>query len=198
MKVSEERLRILKANNEESHRETCACIKGALVELLQKKRYDDISMTEIIMKSGVSRSGVYKNYKNKNAIMLDIYREPIDEVISALDSSVFDNLETIFRTGKKHRKAIETLLDSGLEHNLLRIMNERYEGSSVSFYIPLWIGMIYNGFIEWARSDMDEPVESAVERVRKGLSLVADSIETGLTNDTQNKRLYESTFQATS
>ena len=68
-------------------------------------------------------------------------------------------------------------------------MNKRYEGVSVSFYIPLWIGMIYNAFIEWARAGMDEPVEKAVERVTAGLKLVAESIEADLTNRTQNMRL---------
>jgi len=36
---------------------------------------------------------------------------------------------------------------------------------------------------------MTEPVEDAIEQVRDGLRLVAESIETGLTNGTQNRRL---------
>jgi len=44
MPVTEERLRILKANNEESHREARTCIKDALVALMQQKPYSDISM----------------------------------------------------------------------------------------------------------------------------------------------------------
>lgn len=109
--------------------------------------------------------------------------------IATLGHSIFDNMELIFRTGQKHKDAIKSILDAGLEHNLLNTMNEQYQGVSVSFYIPLWIGMIYNAFIEWARAGMDEPVETAVERVKAGLKLVAESIETGLTNDTQNLRL---------
>lgn len=189
MPVSDERLRILRANNEESHRETRAYIRGALVALLAKKPYGDITMTDIIRKSGVSRSGVYKNYRNKDDIMLEIYSKPIDEVLSALGGSVYENIETIFRTGAKHREAFEAIIDAGLEYNVLERMNGLYEDASVSFYIPLWIGMIYNAFFEWVKTGMDEPVESAVERVREALELVAGSIEVGLTNDTQNKRL---------
>lgn len=189
MKVTEERLRTLYANNKESHLEARACIKSALVALLEQKPYKDISMTEIIAKSGVSRAGVYKNYKSKDEIMLEIYREPIDDVLSAFGTSVFENMEAIFRIGKKHGKAIRSILDAGLEHNLLKMMNERFENVAVSFYIPLWIGMIYNSFIEWARNGMEEPVDAAVERVHAGLRLVAASIETGLTNSSQNKRL---------
>ena len=189
MSVTEEQLCILQANNAESHLETRRCIKAALIDLMRDKHFDDIRMTDIIRRSGVSRSGVYKNYKSKSEIMLEIYKEPIDEVIAALGHSIFDNMELIFRTGQKHKDAIKSILDAGLEHNLLNTMNEQYQGVSVSFYIPLWIGMIYNAFIEWAKTGMDEPVETAVERVKAGLKLVAESIETGLTNDTQNLKL---------
>ena len=189
MPVTEEQLRILKANNEESHLETRACIKGAFIKLLQQKHYDDISMTDIINKSGVSRSGVYKNYKGKTEIMFDIYREPIDDVISALDDSISHNLELVFQTGKKHAEAFQSIIDAGLEHNLLKIMNTRYEGVSTSFYVPLWNGMIYNAFIEWARTGMSEPVETTVERISEGLRLVAQSIETGLANSAQNPKV---------
>ena len=189
MPVTKNQLLVLKANNEEAHLETITCIRKALINLLQRRHYSEISMTDIIKKSGISRAGVYKNYKNKAEIIFDIYQEPIDEVIRALGTSIFENMEMIFRTGKKHEEAIRTILDAGLEHNLLASMNKRYEGVSVSFYIPLWIGMIYNAFIEWARAGMDEPVEKAVERVTAGLKLVAESIEADLTNRTQNMRL---------
>lgn len=189
MPVSKERLRILKANNAESHAEARACIKDALVVLMQQKAYSDISMTDIIKKSGISRSGVYKNYKGKDEIMYDIYNELINDVISALDYSVMANIETIFTMGKKHEKAFRSIISAGLEHKLLDYMNNRYEDVSVSFYIPLWNGMIYNAFIEWAKTGMTEPVETAIERVRNGLRLVALSIENDLTNSAQNKRL---------
>ena len=189
MPVSDERLRILRANNEESHLETRECIRSALVELLLKKPYDNITMTDIIRKSGVSRSGVYKNYRNKDDVMLDIYGGPIDRVVSARGTSIFENIETIFRTGKEHEDAFKAIVGAGLEQNVLDRMNRLYEGASVSFYMPLWVGMIYNSFFEWVKTVMDEPVDVAIDRVKTSLRLVAVSIETGLTNDTQNKRL---------
>lgn len=189
MPVTEERLRILRANNEESHLEARASIRDALIALLQQRSYGDITMTDIIKKSGVSRSGVYKNYKRKDEIMYDICNEPINDVISALGDSVIDNMGMIFITGKRHENAFKVLIRARLEHNILAYMNSRYEDASVSFYIPLWNGMIYNAFFEWARAGMTEPVETAIRRVKDGLGLVAASIETGLTNDTQNKSL---------
>jgi len=100
MPVTQERLRALRANNDLSHHETRACIKEALIALMQQKSYDEISMTDIIRKSGVSRSGVYKNYKCKDEIICDLYNEPVNDVISALGNSIFDNMEMIFIMGK--------------------------------------------------------------------------------------------------
>ncbi len=188
MPISEKRLRVLKANNEQSNFETRTYIKNALLILLNEKGYDDIRMTDIIRKSGVSRSAVYKNYKSKDEILVEIYREPIDEILSALSNSIFDNLELIFKTGKKHEKMIRTIIDAGLEHNFLDRMNERFENVSASFYIPLWNGMIFNAFFVWAKEGMNEPVDETIERLKHGLKLVKESLETGLTNSAQNSR----------
>ena len=187
--VTEEQLQVLKANNEVSHLEARTCIKEAFVALLNTKAYEDISMTDIIRKSGVSRSCVYRNYRNKNEILMEICNEPVNDVISSMGISVMDNIETIFIIGKKHEKTIQCMINAGLEHYLLKTMNQHYENASVSFYIPLWIGMIYNSFIEWARAGMQEPVEEAVERVRYALKLVAESIENNQINDTQNRKI---------
>lgn len=188
MRVSEERLRVLMANNEASHLETRKCIKSALLNLMQSDPYEAISMTDIIRRSGVSRSGVYKNYKSKDEIMRDIYREPIEDIDSKISNSVFDNVEIIFRTGKKHETAIKVILEAGLEYNYLNLLNERIEDASSFYFTRLWIGMIFNSFFEWARSGMDEPVEMAVERVKAGLKMVSASIETGQVVSTELTR----------
>ena len=189
MGVSEERRRLLQANSAVIHAETVACIKGALLALMDQKPFDDISMTEIIRKSGVSRAGVYYNYKSKTEILLDICQDPVNEVLSGLTDSIFNNMEAIFRIGMKYRSTFRILIDAGLEHEILNRMNGLFGDVSVSFYIPLWNGMIYNAFMEWARAGMPGTVEVAIENVNSGLKLVAASIETGLRNKTQDQKL---------
>jgi AcrR family transcriptional regulator len=176
MPITENQLRILKENNEESHREARLCIKNALVELLKKKRYSDISMTDIIKKSGVSRAGVYKNYKGKTEIMLDIYAEFLDDIIAALSRSIYENVEIIFTIAQKNKAALKALIDAGLEHHLLDMMNECYEDVADPYYMSMWMGMIYNSLIKWAKSGMDEPLDMTIERIRSVTKLVAESI----------------------
>ena len=54
MHKSVDRRSILKKNNIQANLEARRCIKSALLALLKKKSYDDIRMTDIINKSGVT------------------------------------------------------------------------------------------------------------------------------------------------
>ena len=184
-----ERRYILTKNNKEVNLETRNCIKAALISLLKHDKYEDIRMTDIIRKSGVSRMGVYNNYKSKEEIMIDLYTKPLAEVFSTLNDSIDSNLEWLFQTAYRHKSAIRTLIDAGLAHTFLDLMNKRYENTSKSFYIPLWNGLLYNAVIEWVKSDTDESAESAVARMKDALELLTQAIETGQTNPTQNVRL---------
>lgn len=184
-----ERRNILTKNNKEVNLETRDCIKAALISLLKHDKYEDIRMTDIIRKSGVSRMGVYNNYKSKDEIMLEIYQKPLEDVFFTLSDSVYENLEWIFRTAHTHKAALRTLIDAGLVHHFLDMMNARYENASKSFYIPIWNGLLYNCVIEWIKSDTDESVESAVERMKAALGMLTQAIDTGRTNPTQNVRL---------
>ena len=176
MTSTEKQLRVLKRNNEESRRDTRECIKNALVGLLKNKHYSEITMTDIIRKSGVSRTGVYKNYKSKAEIMLDIYAVFVDDILAVLTGSIERNAIIVFTIAQKNRAAFEALIDAGLEHHLLDMMNECYEDVADPYYMSMWMGMIYNSLIKWAKSGMDEPLEMTIERIRSVTKLVAESI----------------------
>ena len=180
MNISEERSRVLRSNSAAKHTETVSCIKNALLALMEQKEYDAISMTDVIRKSGMSRAGVYYNFKNKDEILLDIVQNPINESIAGLTDSIFNNMEVIFRTGKKYESYVKAVIVAGLEQEYLNRLNQRFEDVTMSFYLALWNGMIYNAFIEWARAGMPGTVEGTIDQVIAALKLVSTSIETGL------------------
>ena len=47
------------------------CIVDALLILMNEKDFDDISITEICNKAGVSRMAYYRNYYTKKDIILE-------------------------------------------------------------------------------------------------------------------------------
>ena len=56
------------------------------------------------------------------------------------------------------------------------MMNERIAHLETNFEHILWNGLIYNSLIEWVKSNTDESVDSAVERVKSALGTMAESI----------------------
>ena len=179
MSATEKQLGALKRNNEESRRDTRECIKNALVELLKNKHYSEITMTDIIRKSGVSRTGVYKNYKSKAEIMLDIYAVFVDDILAVLTGSIERNAIIVFSIAQKNRAAFEALIDAGLEHHLLDMMNKCYEDVADPYYMAMWMGLLYNMLMKWAKSGTDEPLETTIERTLTDLRLMAEAINAG-------------------
>ena len=55
-------------------------IYEALVELMDKKPYDQITITDITKKAGVSRMAYYRNYKDKDDILIEHYRSVLSQV----------------------------------------------------------------------------------------------------------------------
>ena len=62
-------------------------IYSALVELMESEEYEDISITDIAKKAGVSRMTYYRNYKEKDDILLDRFKELLDDKYSGLIST---------------------------------------------------------------------------------------------------------------
>lgn len=76
---------ILRMSNAESKKLTKECIQTALIYLMNEKPFDKITITSIIKRAGVSRSGFYRNYSSKEEILEDMeseIRQQISEVSS--------------------------------------------------------------------------------------------------------------------
>ena len=70
MRLSQKQRDTLKKNNEESNFVTREAVQEALFLLMKEQDYEEIRITDIIKKSGISRSAFYRNYKT-NLIVPD-------------------------------------------------------------------------------------------------------------------------------
>ena len=62
-----------------AHRMAVDCIYEALVILMETKPYKEITITDITRKAGVSRMAYYRNYQDKDDILIDHLREQLEE-----------------------------------------------------------------------------------------------------------------------
>lgn len=58
--------------------------KDSLLELLKKKKYENISVDEICKRAGLNRSTFYYHYKNIDELLMDIQREYFEEISNKL------------------------------------------------------------------------------------------------------------------
>ncbi len=70
--INEKKREKLQQLNFESNQLTRDCIRTALLALMGTEIFDQITVTSIIQKAGVSRGGFYRNYTSKEDVLREI------------------------------------------------------------------------------------------------------------------------------
>lgn len=70
-------------SNEESNRLTKECLQTALIYLMNEKPFDKITITELVKRSGVSRTAFYRNYTAKEDILWELNHAFINKLASS-------------------------------------------------------------------------------------------------------------------
>lgn len=147
----------------------------SLFQLMKRKKYSDISITEITNKAGVGRVSFYRNFNSKE----DIIRKWIDNVTTSfLKSSNInyekDTLEEYFyklfshlnnykeETTLIYKAELIYLLKNKFEETFLELNKYKYDNYK-SYFI---IGGIFNIYYYWIRNEYKEsPKELSLKLV---------------------------------
>jgi AcrR family transcriptional regulator len=95
MELTEKQKETLKRNNEESNFVTREAAQEALFLLMKEQDYEEIRITDIIRRSGISRSAFYRNYKTKDDVLRDAVGDMASLVIRAFTTDVEENWRII-------------------------------------------------------------------------------------------------------
>lgn len=80
-----EKREVLRMSNEESNRLTKECLQTALIHLMSEKSFEQITITELVKRSGVSRTAFYRNYATKEAILTELSNAFFDSLTQSLN-----------------------------------------------------------------------------------------------------------------
>lgn len=161
---------ILRASNEESNRITKECIQTALIYLMGIKPYDKITISELVLRSGVSRMSFYRNYKTKD----DVIREICDGVRKALDETQSGkNFEenprqwyiNFFSGIKENEKLIHLIEKSSLPISSIfdaRDYSKSYEDKG-KYALSAREGALLGIVLTWTSSEMKETPEEMAD-----------------------------------
>lgn len=147
-------------------------IADALLILMSKKDFSDITVGEIVEKAGVNRSTYYRHFdKKEDAVMyfLNNISKNILEWDKAKKSSFEEHLINVYKHYYKHKKQIMTIYKNGLSILFLDVL-KKYLGAemykdkqeSIQYAIAFHIGGTFNHFMLWfSRNMADSPEEMA-------------------------------------
>ncbi len=168
-----EKRNVLRLSNEESHKLTKECIQTALVDLMTKKPYEKITISEIITRSGVSRSAFYRNYSSKKDVVNEICEETFMLFKEYADAKcaregTYSFFLGLFSAVKKHEKSIRLLLQANIQQIFPETISEQRSLSETIWpsdspekrYRNLALeGACNKILLDWFKNGMKESVE---------------------------------------
>ena len=149
---------------------TKECIVTALLRLMEVKSYSSISITDITNLAGVSRMAYYRNYKNKDEILINHLLEQESKLINELHGShaqtVRGMIYYIAEFFQENVLVIKAVFNAGLVHSITTLLGERIQSYfpvsnnradgkyAIQFYVSAIIGVFRmwfdNGMVESA------------------------------------------------
>ncbi len=148
-------------------------IETALIELMEKKSFADITITEIVTKAGVSRVSYYRNYYLKEDVLFSAMDKIAGDWKEQADNSEGDIGEKIIRLFEMERPLLTLIYKNHLEHlmyNLIRKycgLSEKIESNVSAYLLSLFAGAFFGWCDEWVKRGMQETPEQIVDMLKK-------------------------------
>lgn len=181
-----EKLNRLRQNNAEANAITRECIESALIQLMEKKPFEEISITDITKKAGVSRNAYYRNYSSKEDILSQYLQNILNQI-----SYVLKKYDPVTETRKSWIALLETSKDFSSQYKLLlkagygesiknelqQAMNQGISPDNDALYYSncYWAGAICSILFEWIKNDMKPSVQRMADI---GCHLMQNGIKT--------------------
>lgn len=137
-------------------------IETALIELLNKKPIDKITITEIVNKAGVGRISFYRNYYYKEDVLFSAMDRIAAEWKTNTENTQTDLIDQILNLFELEKPLLNVIYENDLSRLMYKLI-QKYCGldnSSESSYIKSSIaGAIFGLCEEWVRRGLKETPE---------------------------------------
>lgn len=161
-------------SNNEANQITRESICTALLFLMDEKEFDQITISELVRKAGVSRQSFYRNYKSKEDIIIEIEETILTTFAASLNNPKYVNnyrlwLYDFFELIKENHSVIAVLHKANLSDVLFEkvpFLVEDYahkHSKEVHYYIIGMLGALKSIVLHWFFSGMKESCETMVD-----------------------------------
>ena len=150
-------------------------ITQALITLMKKYPYNEITVKQIILEARLARKTFYRNFESKDDVLLSLLRGILREYFDTVNDAKGDMLTTVFEFADRNRDLLFLLDRNDMLYVLLNCVNEylpflrnRYlsgnnptvklfEGLDEEYLISMNIGAMFNVITLWVHRGMAEP-----------------------------------------
>ncbi|MDO4262350.1 MAG: TetR/AcrR family transcriptional regulator [Eubacteriales bacterium] len=107
---------------------TRECIFTALLILMEKKPYAEITITDIAKKAGVSRMSYYRLYRSKDDILIQYFNDVFENLLDTIKQT--ENIDRyqfallIFQTVGQNERLLKAILRAELYEMVMRCLIE--------------------------------------------------------------------------
>lgn len=146
-------------------------IVNALLDLMKEKKYDEISISEITKRAGVSRVSYYRNYNSKEDILTSyidsIFEDFLERTKHLEKSDIYSHVFCIFECSSSysqfalqlHEANLSNILIERFNHFLFVILGVNIECAKEKFRAYIIAGALFNILLEWIKAGMKESYE---------------------------------------
>jgi AcrR family transcriptional regulator len=146
-------------------------LTGALLELLEEKPFDQLTIREISARAGTGYATFFRHYPTKEALLSDVASEEIADLLQRAipilyDSNSYESTLALCRHVAEHRNLWAALLTGGaagiLREEFIRQARELpREFAVVKSWLPADLGVVYGtggtiDLLAWWLSQEDE------------------------------------------
>ncbi|MBD3107999.1 TetR/AcrR family transcriptional regulator [Bacillus sp. AGMB 02131] len=148
------------------------CIATAFFKLMKEKEYEDITITDIAKKAGVSRVTYYRNYNSKEDIITQYmdelgyqFEEQTKHLNIIKDTRTF--IVSFFQHWLKHEEFLLSLLQANRTNIMLEHINKSIKKNTTTamqkYEACHYLGSIHNILFEWIKGGKKESPEEMAD-----------------------------------
>ena len=149
-------------------------LTDALITLMYDHPYNEITVKQILLESGLARKTFYRNFDSKDDVLKSLIRKILDEYFDMINNGKGDVLTTIFGFADRNRELLLLLDRNDMLHIVLLYLNEfsasviknqnkelnpfyrLFEGLDPSYLVALNNGAIWNVISFWVHNGMKD------------------------------------------
>lgn len=165
-------------------------ITDALLKLMEKYPYEEISVKQIVLETDLVRKTFYRNYTSKDDVLRSYIRGILLDYFDIVNNARGDVLTTIFEFAVKNKKLLKLLDKNDMLYVVLQGMNEfilsvkqsqnpvlnpfsgLFEGLDSDYLICLNTGGVWNVISLWVRRGMNDDPEDVKRTIAQYLGRI--------------------------